>query len=492
MTWKRGIWLALVLAVAVIGGQTVKAQSSPAVMSHGATIAFPAAIRFEVVVDTQEGVSAAILTLKQGERTLFEGVVAPEPSPTDDAMATFVLDWPIPVDDPPALFVDIQYMWDITVSGGGALEAGDTISFQPGAQTWRSGGEPPLSFAVGDSPLNLTVARQAVMPAYDLLARQTGMAPEFKWVVLSRGERFCVDSTDEEGAAISVVSLATDETVVFPCSEATAEEILASSGWRVLYRTTSGLLPFQDEVVDALFADFWGGRNLPPWFQSGLRQYYHVNPDPLVIRQVQEAARRAGLYTASALERGPDPADQYDLWSRQTRALVLFIADQCGADAPLELARLAEEEAFDAALQAVTGMNLQQLLIAFERWIYTESAIRAGAWTPYSPQTPTPQPTRTATLPAPTATPTATSTRTAVPSATSTIGVAGVITALPGPGEEASTPPAATNTPRPPGSLDLDQNEGAATPGGLCPAALPALLMPVLGLAVIHPRRKSR
>ncbi|MBN1967252.1 MAG: hypothetical protein JW910_21545, partial [Anaerolineae bacterium] len=145
---------------------------------------------------------------------------------------------------------------------------------------------------------------------------------------------------------------------------------------------------------------------------------------------------------------------------------------------------------FETALADLTGESFETLLVNWERWLFSTQAEQAVIWTLYSPLTATPLPsaTRTPVPPTRTATaiPSATPTRTPTPTATSR--VFQVPSPLPSYTPFTPIAPTPSNTPRPPGSLDESPPGGG---GGICPAALPALLLPGLAL-VIGGRRKWR
>ncbi len=463
------------------------------VQGEAVEVVFPAAVVFRIDLAVSEAaVNGVQLRLTQDDRTLVDGVVSAEflDDAADDSVALY-FDWPIPPDDAPTLFAELAYEWRIQLEGADLLEGQGGVMFQPGPGEWRTSGEAPLQFAVVDSNVNLRATRDVLLPAYDLLTRHTELAPELRWVIVPRDFAFCSEVIDDEGETIMAVSPESVPDVVYPCAEADAARILAEQGFALMRRGAPGLLPFQEDMLaalfDAFYADFWGQRPAPPWFRTGLQHYYGVNPDPLRLRQVQEAARAALLYSADQLRRGPLETDRYDLWSAQNAMLILYIADRFGAEAPFALAQAVTGEGVEAALAALTGQEWDAFLVEWERWLFTEAAARASAWTVYLPATATPQPT-----PQPTLTPTVTVTATETPVLSPTPQDLST-TVQPTLSPVTEEGPTATNTPRPPGSLETRPpaaEAAARSDTGICGAALPALWLPGFAVLVSGYRRK--
>jgi len=495
------VLLAVILAAILTPIPVVEAQegAGQGIVARRVEVVFPAVVRlfvtFEGMDEPPESVS---LLLAQDDRVFFDEQVELIAAPEEEGTATWRYDWPIPPEDGPALFEPVSYRWTVVDSADAEQEADGEFVFAPGPGDFRHGGEPPLSFTVLDSSLNLRLARQAVLPAYELMAAQTGLEPEFRWVVLPPGFAYCTATTDAEGRTVSVVLAPSpeEEPDTYPCREDAAERLFAASGYQVLWREKAGLLQFEDALVDAMFSvfygQFWEGQNIPDWFRAGLRRYLRVNPDPLLIRRLQIEARAGRLFTAAQMEAEPSEPGQWQLWEQQAYGLVLYLADQHGAEAPLTLAQEAAQTAWDDAFGDPTGGDLAALMPNWERWLFVEGALRAGSWTLYMPDTPTPTPTRTATPLPPTAAPSATATAAASPAATMTPGSAAARTLSPLPATMTPTPLlTATNTPRPPGSLTQPPPARPEPGGGICPATLPSLLLPLGAIAIVQRRKKT-
>lgn len=471
-------------------------QSADVVVQHDVEIVFPAAIRFELTLDVApDEITRVLFMLDQAGTQLVSQPVGIDPD-LEELPLVLTVDWPLQASDPPELFSEMMYAWEVLLEDDTAQTVEDTFLFQPGEGSWRVSGDAPLTFAVADSSLNLTGAREAVLPTYALMAEKTGAEPEFRWIVQSRGDTYCpvVEGDDEP-----TISPENDPDTTYVCDESAAQQILAASGYSVLYRSRAGMLAFQDDVVNAMFASFygeyWDGRQVQPWFSAGLRRLYQGDPQTFALRQVQEASRVDSLYSAVQLGRGPSDEDLFDLWSAQTYTLVLYLADQFGADAPFALAETVTEQGFNNAFESVTGMEWATYLVEWERWLFTDSALRAADWTVYLAETPTPAPSATPVPPLPTNTVRPSSgSETPTPSATPLN--RGVITAQPTFTATSDILPTATNTPRPPGSLDSVNDAPSTTHGasgatGPCPASLPVLVLPGLAVIGIQNRKKQ-
>lgn len=497
MRFRACLALIMLLVIAAPIFAQGDGPSAEVVVQHSAEIVFPAAIRFELTVDAEpEAIARVEFALAQSDvRFASQAVGVGEDA--EGEPVSLAVDWPIPVDSPPELFADMVYTWRVVLQDSTEQQVEGTFLFQPDTGTWRVVGDAPVTFAVSDSGLNLTGTRQNVLPIYELMAENTGLAPVFRWVILSRGHAYCPPPEGDETPRISPAS---NPDVRYACDENAADQLMAASGYAALRRSGSGLLAFQDDVVDAIFAafydDFWAGQRVPGWFVAGLQQLYRANAQPLALQQVQEAARAGAFYTAAQLQRGPSDEDVFDLWTAQTYTLTLFLADRFGAEAPFALAEAVRSQDLADALEDISDLTWPAFLIEWERWLFSDAALQAVRWTVLQPETPTPAPSATAIPPLPTNTPlpAASPVATLTPQATATLLDRDVITAEPTYTATLDVLPTATNTPRPPGSLDAPPGspspETAEGGSGPCPAALPALLLP--GLAVVAGYQRKR
>lgn len=501
---RRIFRVGLILAVLLAGlavGFPLRAQEPEGeddfFDSHSVEVVLPAVVSFYLKMNVpRQDLASVALEFTQGSRVLFRGEVnLAETALVETPFTILRYDRAINPADPPTLFEPAVYRWVVVDSGGESHEAEAEFVFEEMPHTWTHAGEPPLRFSLADSGLNAGVARRAVLPAYDLLRQHTGLEPDFNWAVFPHGHTFCTEAPDEQGN-VQVVVQAISSGVLYPCREADGRRIYAENGYRILVRgRTPGLVAFENELIadmTAVFYDqYWQGRAVPAWFRSGLAQLYGLTSNPLALRQTQNAARADQLFSAARLDAIPEQPDRRIAWEQQAYTMALYLADAYGADAPFALARAVPVDGFQAAFVSLTGGDLEDFLIAWERWLFTAEAGRAVSWTVYTPTTPTPPPTDTATPLPPTPTPTPTVTHT--PSPTPTPTATSLIMQFPSPlptytaTQVVIAPP--TNTPRPPGSLDQPQGGGG---GGRCFAAPAALLLPVAALTVVQCRKQRR
>ena len=474
----------MMLTVAVPG----RAQEGGTVLDHSAEVVYPAVMRFMITLDLPlDAVRSVALEVTQAGTVLRSGALnIADVLFSSEPLTQFLYAWPLDPDSAPVLFESLSYHWTITGTDGTVLSAEGETLFVP-APEWRASGEVPLRFVVADPALNVVAARRAVLTAYTRMQAQTGRSPDFAWAPLARGFQFCQTITTDEGEQSVVQSV--NETA-YPCTEETGEALLTANGYQILHRQGAGLLPFENELVDAMFDVFYAGIGPDPntagWFRAGLRQLYHLTPDPLALRQVQQTARADRLLDSDVMTRRPDDPQAQALWEQQAYTLVLYLADRYGADAPFTLAGQAN---FDAALRDLTGGDLAGLIPDWERWLFEPGAESAAAWTVYLPNTPTPTPSRTPSPLPPTATATLTASPTLPPTQTPTptSRVIQVASPLPTYTPVTASPPTPTSTPRPAGSLDQPAADGGGNE--LCPASLPVMLLPFAALVLV--RRKN-
>ncbi len=500
-------WIGMLSGVLLmaLGALPGVAQETPAplIINHAADVVFPSVLRFYITLAADlDDVTRASLELTQDNTRLYNSEIDLEASLFSSAPFTqYRFEWPIPPDSPPLLFEPMTYRWVVATQDGQEDEAEGELVFQPAGMEWQQRGEPPLRAVYSEPELNIGVVRRAVQPAYDLLSEHTRQRPDFDWAIFPRGFAFCTERSDDEGALQSVV-IPAGSGEAYPCSEEAGMRIFRANGFRPLQRQMPGLLALQNELAADMFGVFydayWGGQAVPAWFRTGLQMLYRVTPDPFALRQAREAARRGRLFAASQLMRQPDSEDRA-FWEQQAYLMVVYMADQYGADAPFLLAQSLPGADFDTVFRRVTGGGIQEFLAGWERWILTSRAENAAQWTPYDPMTATPPPSPSSTALPPTATLEPTGrfrTPTLLPSATATAtpaaGSGQFVTALPTYTPATPITPTPSNTPRPPGSLNQPAaaQTGRGAGGGICPSAIfPGLLIP---MAVVFSARRRR
>lgn len=425
-------------------------------------IVYPAGIRFEVTVGLPE-LQSATLVIQPEDR-------AEVTIPVDLNTAIFVggdnpqieYFWEFPQNNPPLLFRDITFRWQVSAANNQTARIDDQFTFFDARVNWLRDVE------IGDN-IRLTLPNTVpdnATPIYnrtgieqfrsdlnqvaDLLIVNLGAIPDFNSLIYT-GELKpeCVTNAQAELVAVNPISKQE-----MPCDPATAEAILATSGYGLLQSPTTGLETIQMMVVDVLtrqsYGERWTGKNVPEWFQVGLGLFYSPALKSELSTPLAAAARTGSLLRLDDMSVRPVDRQRADLWQAESYGLVVYIASQIGTEGLFRLANIGEAESFDAAYQAALGKSPAVLVGDFGRWLFTDAGLGAFSFTPYQEATFTPTPSRT---------PTATLTRTATTTLTltTTPTVTGVLSLTPLPTRTLTRTPTAapaTATPRPAGSLN--------------------------------------
>jgi len=463
--------LCIIFLATPVLGQEVEPTPQPEqgfILNWVKEVIFPAGIRFSVTLSRalSDVASATLIIQPEGraavavELNLDETVIVSEP------FTELAYVWPIPQNDPPRLFSEIDISWQVISTRDEVSQITDTFTFMDTRSAWvqdeaigdgirltmpgrTASGETELepestAEVVADTDTFLGQLRRNLIPVYDLLTENTGTQPDFN-LLLYTSPPGCAQNADGESVAIGLLS----ETEV-PCNSAIVNAIFGASGYTVVESASGALGDVQAALLKHLVRGFyeplWAGKNVPAWFLEGLTQLYSPTLKTEFAPQLVAAARTGSLLTLAELSRIEDAAAQ-----RQSYGMVLYLASQVGLDGVFNLASdIASAESFDAAYQAAMGQTVDGLIPAFEGWIFTDAAISAFGFTPYQASTPTPTATATATA---SRTPTPTDTPTITPTPT----VTGVLSATPFPTLTPSRTPTAapaTQTPRPAGSLN--------------------------------------
>lgn len=465
---------------------------------------FPQAVRFAVTLNRPiSDIALAALTIE------------PEDSPAevisvDIEQATVVAEpyselavvWNLPADAPPPLFSSIGFRWRIVSTRDEVAQIEARLVFTDERAQWVRDDDARgilnliLPLLDEESAANqIRRLRASLEAVYDLLASQSGQQPRFSFVVYPDGlPPGCARDADQQPVAIGPFSQ-----TEAPCDDARAEAIFQASGYELVRSATNSLAGVRSALIDAMvrdaYAPLWNSKDVPAWFEAGLSAFYRPEPKQEWGQPLQAASRSGSLFTLGAMAARPTEADRRARWDAQSYGMTLYIAAQLGVQGLFDLARnVGSSDSFESAYQAAMGRSISTLISDMERWLFTQGALSAFAFTPYQPATPTPTATRT---PTPSATPTPTPTPTITPTPT----VTGVLSATPLPTRTPTfthTPPPPSVTPRPPGSLNTPQPT-PAPPFRFDPFndTTSALMLFVLGLAVIAalalimPRRKG-
>ncbi len=435
MKW---FWLTLpLLLLANVGGF---------VRDGAAEIIFPAAIRFtlNLTIPASEIASATLTLTPDGRDPLVIPVdLASAVLNPDAPAADLAYLWLIPVDDPPPLFGQIDYSWSLTSNDGSIGTLSDSFVFADPRADWVRTVDPTRRFSL-TAPRSLALAPASLRQVYDLLRQNTGSSRTYNLLVgdTSFDCRQRDDGTRFAQGAQSGVSV--------DCADGIEAAVFAGYDRLIVPAGANGETFVIATLVEAAYAPLWQGKSVPAWFAAGLDQFYDPVDKNALLLPVQQAARQRTLYAQTALESLHTDA----LWQAQSYALVLYIVDQIGVSGLVDLARVDASD-FPAAYEQAVGQPISALFPAISQWIFTRAAESAFGITPYQP--PTAVPTATRTLP-PTRFPTVTLTPSLTPTITPTPTRTprGIRTYVAPPSVTPSatlTPPPATLTPRPPGSL---------------------------------------
>jgi hypothetical protein len=519
MRLKRIVgWLAALLVLAGMVGPVQaqdngddEQQDTGAIYAFRTEILFPAVVRFFVGVNVPPSEIVSVsLTVRQGDTFEQTFTVDPETYLFEDTGAATQLayPWDITRDPAPIPFVPLNFMWQVeTADGAISTAVGESIFEDVRRGEWQSAGQPPLILHWTNENLAGRSIWDEVMAAYSLMSRQTGLTPFFEFAIYDPDARLCQTVRDPDTDEARQVVISPQDGAEFPCSLRLFEDVYAAGDMTFISRPTFGYAELQDllvtEIARGTYTRLWGDQDVPAWFLNGLAFLYRLHTGAAALEVARNAARIETVIEWAELTTPlPDdaPSRERVLWEAESYLLVLYLAEQHGADAPFDLALAIPDEGFDAALRALTGDDLETLWDNWLHWLFTPAAQRAVGWTPYLVTTPTPTPTPTATAIPPT--PTASSTPTITPSPTSTFlgdqlptPIVITITAT------NTRPP--TNTPLPPGSLptarprppiptpETETNDtGSAETGGI--VALVAAVVVLVGLLAWIALRRRR
>ena len=457
------------LIVAMMGQTVVRAQEGeptpevvPLIYGYQQETVFPVLVRFYLGTNSPIAELASVILTVSQDSGLEETIpldLQRDLVFSEGAVSNFKYDWELLTHSGLVPFQPVHYRWEVQTTTGDVESAERTFDFRDNASgQWYIAGQPPLILHWQSSRLAGSRLWDELMAAYGRLNSDTERVPLFEFAIYEQGAKFCQQVKDTETDVVRLVVTSSDGTE-FPCSADMYRKAYSAGGITMLQRKSFGFSEVQDMLVDSIVSEtytlLWGDWPVPAWYLSGLSFIYHLHPGLSALEVVRAAARTDALLLLTDMQSSPPDDvlfDQRTLWESSSYLMVLYLADQYGADAPFALAREIRQAStgFDGALSAITGGDQQALWTAWKRWLFTESAARAAGWMPYLPTTPTPTTTPTATSVPPTRTVTPTSTITQVPTSTfagdlqPTVAVFRV---------SPTVHLTATNTPLPPGSL---------------------------------------
>lgn len=371
------------------------------IYSWGALVAFPEVVHFTITIDRpQNQIESLTLIISPTEQAPIEIPVSiVENADLADQFTNLSLTWEVP-GDTPAPFSQVRYTWQVRLTDGSTGSVTDAFTFIDTRLFWAAyEGSEDVRYTI-QAAASVSIETRLLNNAYQLMEQHTRRQPTFQVVVYPPD---VAPACPDEGFLIDDVEIACDD----------AQLRAAYRDWIVLQAPTLNAmlhLSLSELFVQAFYAPVLD--TLPAWFESGLAQLYIGNLAGASLETLRSAVRGDNLYNLEQMNR----AENDNLWRAQAYAMTLYIADQIGIPSFVDLAN--EGGSFEAAYQNAVGDPLNELLPDLERWLFSESARSAFAYSLYLPETPTPTqtltPTRTPTpseIP-PSSTPTATPTLT--------------------------------------------------------------------------------
>ncbi len=463
MMLKQQLRCLFLIVILLNAGGLVRAQDDLPqvdgyVRGHSTEVLFPMAVRFratfsqsvdllrEVKLRIEPVGEAAIDVVLDLEEDVLNG---------SELFTEYDYVWELPSDIQLPLFSrgNVVFEWQAVDTVGRTARVRDALDFRDDRVNWQVDEDPAGNinlFVAADGP-DPQLIRQGAQFAYDLVTTNAGRSEPVNVIVYDPAIDLsvCQVVQDEDTNVERLVTVSQSDGLAVTCDPSRAATIFANSDFIVLQATGTSLSAAQNVLIDWVvrhfYEPFWRDDSVPVWFQSGLVNFYQPQNKSRLLLPVQTAARTDRLLTLAAMNM--ERSD--DLWTAQSYAMVLYIADLIGVPALFDLA---VADSFTSAYEQATGQALAALLPNLRRWIFTDSATSAYGYTPYQPETATPTPSRTLTTFPPTAThtPTASSTPTFTPSVTGELSPTPSLTPTP---TRTTTPLPPSVTPRPASSL---------------------------------------
>jgi hypothetical protein len=490
-------------------GSTPEATPTPdtgVIYGYRQEILFPAGIRFSVGLNAGlDNIDSITLTLRQqgGYEQITSLDLEANVVQAAGVVSDFVMFWDFAENPGLVPFLPVSFAWQVKTKDGLVSNAEDEFMLTDERRgEWQTAGQPPLVLYWLNEHLSGDTIRNEVLAAYGLMRQRTDQVPLFWYVIYDPNTLLCSDVLDPDTQERRSVVISYEDESLYPCSKSAFEAFYAAAGYKFIQRPTFGYSELQDLLIDDMvsttYQTLWQDKIVPAWFVQGLAALHRLYPEIAAVEITRDAARKEALFLLPALISPlPDDADyqQRTMWEAQSYLMVLFLAEQHGASAPFDLAMavIDDPDGFNGALRHLTGGDDQSLWQAWDRWLFTEAAVRAAQWTPYTITTPTPTATPTDTAIPPTFTPSVTPTITITPTSTFLGAQAPTVVV------QRVTPTrmlTATNTPLPPGSLPTarprpdesgsgSSGNNTARTGGLIliGAAVVVLVIGLFGLA---------
>jgi hypothetical protein len=464
----RLLCLALLIAVSVMGANARAQTPIPTVTPNpngliyfiSSEVIFPDAIRFRVVINRpKDALASATLTVQpKGQVAINIPVNIADSLVFNEQFSELAYLWHVPRDNPPHIFNEVAFGWEIVTNGQETARAGATFLFSDPRATWKQDVDPDgLIDLTAPDTVDARAARTSVSDIYALMAANVGAKPKLNVVLYSNA--LLMDPCEDNGKGQQVV-VGLESKVEVPCDPTLAEVVWRASGYTPLQIPTGEVngtqVALTGLLVDAFYGTAWQGKKVPDWFRMGLMRFYLPDVKSDLLPAARNASRGNQLLALSAMAAMPArSAPEFNVWQAQSYGMVLYIANQIGVPGLFTLANaIGTADSFETAYQQAMGQPVSALIPAWRTWLFRGAAVSAYNYTPYLPQTPTPTVTRTPTPFPLTPTPVPSDTPTLTPTAT----VTGIHTPTPLPTRTpilTDTPAPPTVTPRPANSVSM-------------------------------------
>jgi hypothetical protein len=445
---------------------TIAVTTEGIVFSSNVQVIFPQAVRFTtIILRKPDEITRLALTIEQDERAaetfevnLDTALLQAEPNPEFEFL------WEIDPANPPALFSEINYRWQVQSQFNEDSAATGIFQWTDSRVLWESYQTPDerltLAMPRGQGLASLAPQMAQVATQLETVTRQSLNARMVFYNERLDANGQCLDEANDAATATPVPFA---ERIVLCEDEALLRQTIENGSYALL-RNSAPIPRVAADVISAYmvelaYAPLWANANVPAWFREGWAILFSPAAKDLLYAPATNAAQANQLIPIDRLQQVPTDATSYALWRAQSYAMVLYMVDQVGLSQAYTMARELGNANFEQAYEQASGQSLNSLLPALRNWLITADARRAFGLTIYQdatatlapsatftpfPATRTPRPTIT---PSPlpgtlTATPTLTRTPTRIPpSATPTV------TPRPASSLFTATPVPAQNTP---------------------------------------------
>jgi hypothetical protein len=423
--------------------------------------------------------------------------------------------WQIEDEREVRLFEPVNVTYRVRTTDGRRDEEETTFILEHQLGTWRSEESEQLVLYWKDAGVNGELHLREQREVVDFLAEETGFDEKLEFVIYLQSDQFCQevpvlradDENDGESTATAEAEPETevvyiDAGVQVPCDRQEMLNLYRQDNIVPVLVSDLSFFTVQQAIITQMvtvaYQEQWGDAQLPEWFVTGLGLLYGKNAPGGALEFARDVWQQDQLLTLGQLSSSLDElsnASDRDLWEVQAYLLVLFLADEYGADAPFAIARRIDSDtSFDEALDTITTDALPTIYNHWQAWLIQPRADQAVAWDPYVGITPTPSSTFTPSPLPPTRTPIPTATITLTPSSTERPGRVITVTQPLFP----TRTPTATVSPLPPGSLrrptappaENTDSSGEDEEELPCIGGLGVLLLPLIGFVFARKRRQ--